>query len=112
MTRLLGDAVHGLEHEDRELGANLVGVEIRRFHGPAQTRRRVAGLSLVHHQRDDVIRALLAGAKVGMRLRQLGVDLANCSFERASHPAIGSGWRSRTIVPVNVEPVVPVSSTL
>jgi len=112
MTRLLGHAVHGFEHEDGELGANLVGVEIRRFHGPAQTRRCVPGPSLVHDERDDVIRALLAGAKVGMSLRELGVDFAYYSFERASHPAIGSGWRSRTIVPVNVEPVVPVNSTL
>ena len=28
------------------------------------------------------------------------------------YPAIGSGWRSRTTAPVNVEPVVPVSSTV
>jgi hypothetical protein len=67
VTRLLGDAVHGLEHEDGELGANLVRVEIGRFHRPAETRRRVSGLSLIHDQRNDVICALLAGAKIGVR---------------------------------------------
>ena len=91
MTRLLGHAVHGFEHEDGELGANLVGVEIRGLDGPAEPRRRVTGLSLVHHERNDVIRALLTGAKISVGPRELLVNFANGAFERASHPAIGSG---------------------
>src|SRR5437016_10850396 len=112
VARLLGHAVHGVEHENGEMGANLIGIEVGGLDGPAETRRRVSGASLVHHQRNDVIRALLAGAKVGVRRRELGVHLANRAFERTSHPANGSGWRSRTTVPVKVDPVVPVSSTL
>ena len=112
MTRLVGDAVHGVEHENGELGPNLIGVEIGRLDRPTETRRRVTRASLVHYQSNHVISALLTGAKLAMRLGELGVHLANRAFERASHPARGSGCRSRTMVPVNVEPVVPVSSTL
>ena len=112
MARLLGDAAHGVEHENRELGSDLISVEIGRLDGPTETGRRVAWASLVHHKRNHVIGALLTGAKLGVRLSELGVDLTNRAFERTSHPARGSGCRSRTIVPVNVEPVVPVNSTL
>jgi hypothetical protein len=91
VTRLLGDAVHGLEHENGELSAHLIRIEIRRFDRPAQTRGRVSGLSLVHDERDDIIRALLAGAKLAVCRRELAVYFPNGSFERASHPAMGSG---------------------
>jgi hypothetical protein len=91
VTRLLGDGVHCFEHEHGELGTHLVRIEIRRLDCPAQTRGRVSGLSLVHHERDDIIRALLTGAKLGVGRRKFGVNIANRAFERASHPAIGSG---------------------
>src|SRR5690242_5269459 len=112
VTRLLRHTVHGLEDEHGELSAYLVRIQIRGLDRPAEPRRRVPGTSLVHHQRDDVIRTLLTGAKLRLLLRELRVDVANGAFERAFHPASGSGWRSRTIVPVKVDPVVPVSSTL
>ena len=112
MPRLLGNAIHRVEHENGELGANLVGVEIRSLDSPAEPCRRISGLSLVHDEGNDVIRALLTGAKIDVRPRELIVNIANSAFERTLHPAIGSGWRSRTMLPVNVEPVVPVSSTL
>jgi hypothetical protein len=55
---------------------------------------------------------LLAGAKLGVALGEADMNLANHALQRTLHPAIGSGCRSRTIVPVKVDPVVPVSSTL
>jgi hypothetical protein len=112
MARLLGDAAHGVEDKDGELGAYLVGVEIRRLDRPAQTRRCISGPSLIHHERDNVIGALLTGAKLRVALGELHVNLANHALQRTLHPAMGSGCRSRTMVPVNVDPVVPVSSTL
>jgi hypothetical protein len=91
VTGLFGDAVHGFEDEDRELGANLVRIEVCCLDRPAESRRRVTRASLVHHQRRNVIRALLARAKLRVRCRKLGVYLSNRALERAFHPAIGSG---------------------
>jgi hypothetical protein len=88
---LFGDAVHRFKDEDGELGANLIGIEVGRLDGPAKSRRRVTRASLVHDQRCNVIRALLAGAKLRVRCRKLGVYLANRALERAFHPAIGRG---------------------
>ena len=112
MPGLLGNAAHGVEHENGELGPRLVRLQIGGFHSPAEPRRRVAWPSLVHDHRNHVISTLLAGAKLTVHLRKIRVQLADDSFQRTLHPAIGNGWRSRTTVPVNVDPVVPVSSTV
>ena len=60
--------------------------------------------------RDEWHRAHIARAR---RRASSGVGgAARNAAPRQCYPAIGSGWRSRTIAPVNVEPVVPVSSTV
>jgi hypothetical protein len=91
VTRLLGHAMHGFENEDGQLGANLIGVQVSGFDRPAEARRRVPRASLIHHERHDVISALLAGAKLRMRLGEVHVQLTDNAFQRASHPAIGNG---------------------
>ena len=51
----------------------------------------------------------------GPRHRNYDINSSRGQAERlvaAVYPAIGNGWRSRTTVPVNVDPVVPVSSTV
>src|ERR1700755_1133083 len=57
---LLRDTAHGVEHEHGKLGPDLIGLEVRRFDCPTESRGRVTGTSLVHDERDDVIGALLA----------------------------------------------------
>ena len=51
-------------------------------------------------------------AKSALASRRASPPSFALRHRRDVRPAIGSGWRSRTTWPVNVEPVVPVSSTL
>jgi len=80
MPRLFRHPIHGIEDQNRELGAHLIRVQISGFDCPTEPRGRVTRLSLIHDQSDDVIRALLTGAKIRVRPRELVVYFANGAF--------------------------------
>src|SRR5687768_7456851 len=112
MTRIVCDAAHRVEHGHHELRAGLVTLEIHRCHRHTLARATsVSRPKMVERERQDIVFAMPATTKRRITRAELVEDVLDSPFQKILHTASGNGARSRTTVPVNVDPVVPVSST-
>ncbi len=118
MTWIVRNPAHGVEHRHQQLGTCLIALKIDRCHRDTLTGSAgVSRTKMIEREREDILLALLTAAKRRIARRaparaELIVHILDRALEQILHTASGRAARCDTMAPVNVEPVVPVSSTM
>src|SRR6185312_2086566 len=113
VSRVDRDALYRVEDDHGEGRPGLVALQIDRNQSLAYVgAAAIARASGIEGECNHIGAAVLAAADLRILPAQLIVQRDHRTLEEIFHPANGSAWPAVARVPVNVEPVVPVSSTV